>query len=159
MFSTQPSCSDDMHHSRNALVVSNFSLWPFNCWPWNILELHILALPPDDSKSTNTNHCCNILLVIFLLLFSITDIKFSVQCKNKLVVLITGVVTIVADKLETQWFALVLKTNCIRQPKRQLPTSFYNHNTLTTLRTYMRESPACIETMKAPNCNFEVHLY
>ena len=34
------------------------------------------------------------------------------------------VVTLVADKLD-----------CIRQHERLLPSSFYNHNTLTTLRT------------------------
>ena len=28
---------------------------------------------------------------------------------------------------------LILKSNCIRQPKRQLPSSCYNHNTLKTL--------------------------
>ena len=35
---------------------------------------------------------------------------------TKLVVL-TSVVTMVANKLQRQWFALVLDTNCIRQPK------------------------------------------
>ena len=35
---------------------------------------------------------------------------------------------------------LVLETNCIRQPNRQLPSSSYNHNTLTTLRTSVKES-------------------
>ena len=51
------------------------------------------------------------------------------------------VVTMVADKLERQWLwqvALVLKTNCIRQPKRKLASSSYNHNTLTILRTSVR---------------------
>ena len=49
------------------------------------------------------------------------------------------------DKLTTEWspwlqtnwrdsgytrgVALVWETNCIRQPKRQLPSSSYNHNT------------------------------
>ena len=54
------------------------------------------------------------------------------HCKNKLVVLTT-------EWLQTNWrdsgnekFALVLKTNCIMQPKGQLPSSCYNHNTLTT---------------------------
>ena len=32
-------------------------------------------------------------------------------------------------------FTLVSETNCIMQPKRQLPSSSYNHNTLITLRT------------------------
>jgi len=40
-------------------------------------------------------------------------------------------------------FALVLKTNCIRQPKGQLPSSSYNQNTLTSLRVSVRESPVC----------------
>ena len=35
---------------------------------------------------------------------------------------------------------LGLKTNCIRQPKRQLSSSSYNHNKLTTLRTSVKES-------------------
>ena len=53
---------------------------------------------------------------------------------------------------------LALETNCIRQLERQLPSSSYNHNTLTTLRTSVRESPACIKSMEAPYYNFEVHL-
>jgi len=35
---------------------------------------------------------------------------------------------------------LVLKTSSIKQPKRQLPSSSYSHNTLTTLRTSVKES-------------------
>ena len=35
----------------------------------------------------------------------------------------------VANKLLRQWFALVLDTNCIRQPKGQLPSSPYNQYT------------------------------
>ena len=34
----------------------------------------------------------------------------------------------------------ILVTNFIRQPDRQLSSSSYNHNTLTTLRTSVRES-------------------
>ena len=73
------------------------------------------------------------------------------------------VATLVADKLERQYsdferFALILKTNCVRQPKRQLPSSSYNHNTLTALRTSVRESPACTKSMEVPYFNFEVHL-
>ena len=30
--------------------------------------------------------------------------------------------------------------NSARQPERQLPSSLYNHNTLTTLRTSVKES-------------------
>ena len=48
--------------------------------------------------------------------------------------------------LQTSWrdggyerFALVWKSNCIRQPKIQLPSSSYNHNILTTLRTFVKE--------------------
>ena len=85
-----------------------------------------------------------------------------VHCKNKLVILTTQWLT----WLQTNWrdsgyerFALVPKSNCIRQPKMQQPNSSYNHNTLTTLRTSVRESPACIRSMKGPYRNFEVHLY
>ena len=49
--------------------------------------------------------------------------------------------------LHTSWrhgdyerFTLVLKTNCIRQSERQLPSSSYNHNTLTKTRTSVQES-------------------
>ena len=59
--------------------------------------------------------------------------------QNKLVVFNHRVVTLVADKLETERFTLVWKTNWIRQPKKQLPSSSYNHNTLTTLRTAVKE--------------------
>ena len=34
----------------------------------------------------------------------------------------------------------VLEINCIRQPNRQLPSSSYNHSTLTTLTTSVKES-------------------
>ena len=50
------------------------------------------------------------------------------------------VATLVADKLETEKFTLVWKTNWIRQPKKQLPCSSYNHNTMTNLRTSVKES-------------------
>ena len=54
------------------------------------------------------------------------------------------VVTMVADKLKGQWlwegcFGW-LKTYLIRQPNRQLPSSSYNHNTLTKLRTSVKDS-------------------
>ena len=49
--------------------------------------------------------------------------------------------------LHTSWrdsnynkVTLVWKANCIRQPKRQPPSSSYNHNTPTTLRISVRES-------------------
>ena len=48
------------------------------------------------------------------------------------------VVTMVTDKLRRlvmRSSLLVLNTNCIRQPRRQLPSSSYNHNALTTLIT------------------------
>ena len=63
------------------------------------------------------------------------------QCKNKLIV------------LTTEWlpwlqsYERVIEANCIRQPKRQLPGSSYNHNTLKNLRTSVRESPACSKSM------------
>ena len=51
------------------------------------------------------------------------------------------VVTKVADKLRDSGYErFAIETNCIRQPNRQLPSSSYNHNTLTTLRTSMKES-------------------
>ena len=76
----QPSCSDHMHHTRNTVVLSDFSPWLFSYWPWNTLGLHILAPPPDDAKlkALKQIHCHNTLLVLFLLLFSITDIKLSI---------------------------------------------------------------------------------
>ena len=70
-------------------------------------------------------------------LFCCCLLKKQVGCFNH------RVVTTVADKLKRSGydrFALVLETNCIRQPNRQLPSSSYNHNTLTTLRTSMKES-------------------
>ena len=55
------------------------------------------------------------------------------HCKNKLVVLTIEWL----PWLQTNWrdsgyerFALLFRTNYIRQPNRQLPTSSYNHNTL-----------------------------
>ena len=49
--------------------------------------------------------------------------------------------------LSTSWrdsyyerFTLVWKTNSIKQPERQLASSSYNHNTLTTLRISVKES-------------------
>ena len=53
------------------------------------------------------------------------------------------VVTLVADKLEKQYWVMAgcwLKTTCIRQQERLLPNSSYNHNTLTTLRTSVKGS-------------------
>ena len=50
--------------------------------------------------------------------------------------------------LQTNWkdsgyerFALLLETNSIRQPKGQLPTSSYNHNTVKSLITSVLPSP------------------
>ena len=50
--------------------------------------------------------------------------------------------------LQTNWrdsgyerFTLVLETKCTRQPKRQLPSSSYNHNTLKTVITSVFPSP------------------
>ena len=52
--------------------------------------------------------------------------------------------------LQTNWkesgyerFVLLLETNCIRQPKGQLPTSSYNHNTVKSLITCA--SPTCLK--------------
>ena len=67
----------------------------------------------------------------------------ALHCKNKLVVLTTEWL----PWLQTSWrdsgyerFALIWKSNCIRQPKMQQPSSSYNHNTLTTFRTSVNES-------------------
>ena len=50
---------------------------------------------------------------------------------------------------------MVWKTNCTRQPKGQLPSSSYNHNTLTTLRTSVKES---LFKVAARNCHALVPL-
>ena len=84
-------------------------------------------------------------------------------CKNKLFFFFKqNVVTLVVVKLERWWYMrdllLVLETNCTRRPERQLPSSSYKHNTMTTLRTSLRESPACIRSVEVPYCKLEVHL-
>ena len=43
--------------------------------------------------------------------------------------------------------------NCIRQPGRQLLSSPYNHNTLTTFRTSVRKSTACTLRAWKFTCN------
>ena len=68
------------------------------------------------------------------------------------------VVTLIADKLERQWFALVWKPKCIRQPRMQLPSSSYNHNTLTSLITSVNESlqmyfKVAVRTLHARNAS------
>ena len=47
--------------------------------------------------------------------------------------------------------ALVWKTNCKRQPERELPNSYYNHNALTTLTTSVKDSlqKSCSEELYA----------
>lgn len=63
-------------------------------------------------------------------------------CKNKSVVLTTQWSPwLHKSQRDMQWS---LKTNCLRQPESQLLSSSYNHNTLTTLSKFVRESPACI---------------
>ena len=42
-------------------------------------------------------------------------------------------------------FFCIIETNCTRQLERQLLSASYNHNMLTTLRTSVKESPACIQ--------------
>ena len=63
-------------------------------------------------------------------------------CKNRLVNCFSHrVVTLVAYKLERSYYeriTLVWKTNCIRQPQRQLSSSSYNHN--TSIRTSVKVS-------------------
>ena len=86
--------------------------------------------------------------------------KANLHCKNKLVVLTTEWL----PWLQTNWrdsgyerFSLVLKSNCIRQPKMPLSSSSYNHSTLTTLRTSVNESLQ-LHFKVAVYCNFEVQL-
>ena len=76
--------------------------------------------------------------------------------KNKLVVLTTEWL----PQLQKSWrdsgyesFALVLETNCIRQPSRKLPSSSYNHNTLTTLAQKIYEG---VITNALQSCSKEV---
>ena len=74
----------------------------------------------------------------------------NLQKKKKLVVLTTEwlhPVCIQAEQTVVMRFTLVVETNCIRQPERQLPWYIinlarlpYNHNTLRTLRTSVSES-------------------
>ena len=71
------------------------------------------------------------------------------HCKNKLVIL-------------TMEWLLQLQTNW-REWLREVCmlwycSSSYNHNLLTTLRTSVRELPACTKSKKVPYCNFETHL-
>ena len=87
--------------------------------------------------------------------------KEETHCKNKLVILTTEWL----PWLQSSWrdsgyegFALVEKSNCIRQPKMQLLSSSYIHNTLTTLRTYVNESlqmhfKVAVRTFHAPNAS------
>ena len=60
----------------------------------------------------------------------------SHACMHVLIVLTTDqMVTMVAYKLERQSLWEVCFGMSIRQPRKQLTSSSYNHNTLTTLRT------------------------
>ena len=81
-------------------------------------------------------------------------------CKNKLVVLTTEWLPWLLSSWRwyMRYLLLVLETNCTRRPERQLPSSSYKHNTVTTLRTSLRESPACIRSVEVPYCKFEVYL-
>ena len=76
----------------------------------------------------------------------------EVHYKNKLVVLTTEWL----PWFQTKWrdsgyekFALVSETNCIRQPKGQVPSSSYNHNTLKTLITSVLPSPPSYKFLTA----------
>ena len=80
-----------------------------------------------------------------------------IHCRKLLIVLTTKC-RLAREIVVMRGSVFVLETNFIRQPERQLPSSSYNHNTLTTLRTSVKDSPACIKSMKVPHCNFEVHL-
>ena len=69
------------------------------------------------------------------------------------------VVTLVADKLKKRWFNNrelyfgIEEYSCIRQPKGQLPSSSYNHNTLKTLITSSIPSSGY---MKVCYCNIDL---
>ena len=73
---------------------------------------------------TRTNHfTASKVVIVIVVKLQVSMTKVAPHCKNKLVVL-TRVVALVADKLERQWlleFALMLKTNCIRQPQSYFP--------------------------------------
>jgi len=61
------------------------------------------------------------------------------------------VVTLVADNWRDSGyvrFALVLKTNWIRYSKKKLPSSSYNHNTLTAFTTFVRGHYKCISELQ-----------
>ena len=80
------------------------------------------------------------------------------HCKHNLVVLTTEWLPWLQINRRNSGYesvTLVLKSNCIRQPKGQIPSSSYNHNTLKSLITSMIPSSGY---MKVPHCNFEVHL-
>ena len=80
---------------------------------------------------------------------------YLAHCKNNLVVLTTEWLPWLQTNCGYESVTLVLKSNCIRKPKGQLPSSSYNHNTLKTLITSLIPSSGY---MKVPYCNFEVHL-
>ena len=87
-------------------------------------------------------------------------VLYTPHCKIKLVVLTPEWL----PWLQTNWrdsgyesFTVVLKSNCIRQPKMPLSSFSYNHNTLTTLRTSVNESLQ-LHFKVAVYCNFEVQL-
>ena len=54
------------------------------------------------------------------------------HCKNQLVVSTTECLPWLQTTGETVVMGGLSETNCIRQPKGQLPSSSYNHNTLIT---------------------------
>ena len=83
-------------------------------------------------------HIC-LLLTLTLIPSHAMSVKTSWWFKHK-------VVTLVADKLErlSLWeVCLEWKPNCTKQ--KQLPSSPYNHNTLTTLRISMKESTNALQ--------------
>ena len=74
------------------------------------------------------------------------------HCKNKLVVVTTEWL----PWLQTSWrdsgyerFALVWKSNCIRQPKVSCPVPLTNHNALTTLRPKKTSGNHCLFSLSA----------
>ena len=79
---------------------------------------------------------------------------------DKLVVFNHRVVTMVADDSSSyKRFALVWMSNCIRQSMQDVAAQFIIHiNHCFTLRTIVREPPACIRSMKGSYCNFVLRV-
>ena len=88
-----------------------------------------------------------------------TQIKYvQLHWKKQVGVLTTEWLPWLQSWVDYERFLLALETNCTRQPERQLLWSSYNHYPTDSNHYHVREPPACIENMKDPYCNSEVHL-